>query len=67
MIEPTTDQPPADAAAADDQRPVSFGYGRGRMPGFLKAAWLAALAFIAWYVVRHLLPALAQEMSGLPG
>lgn len=51
------------ATAGDDQKPHDFSYGHGRMPFFMKAVWLAFLAFGAWYVVKYLLVALGQEMA----
>ena len=48
----------------DDQVPVVPSYGHGRMPWFLKLAWLAFLSFIAWYVTVNLLPALGTELGG---
>lgn len=53
-----------DHAAANDQEPYTFGYGHGRMPFFLKIIWIAALAFITWYVVRFLLTSLGAELGG---
>ena len=59
------DQQSADVASlADDQLPVVVSYGHGRMPWFLKIAWLAFLTFIAWYVTINLLPALGTELGG---
>jgi uncharacterized membrane protein YccF (DUF307 family) len=51
------------AVAGDDQRAYDFAYGHGRMPAFMKVVWLGFLAFGAWYVVAHLLTALADEMK----
>ncbi len=54
MTEPMTD---------DDQTPVHYEYGHGRMPFFMKIVWLGFLAFGAWYVVAFLLASLAEEIG----
>ncbi len=51
-------------AEGDDQAPQPVAYGHGRMPGFMKVAWIVFLAFIAWYVASNLLPALGTELGG---
>jgi hypothetical protein len=52
------------AAAGADQEPYPFGYGHGRMPLFMKLAWVAAIAFMTWYVVRYLLTSVGAELGG---
>lgn len=61
--QPVRDDPPAQDVRGDDQLPAGFGYGHGRMPIFMKIAWLAFLAFGAWYTVTYLLAALADEVN----
>ena len=53
----------ADGGADDDQTMVSGDYGHGRMPTFMKLAWLAAVVFMTWYVAAYLLPAAGEELS----
>ncbi len=64
-IEPqaVSDDSLAQDARGDDQVPAGFGYGHGRMPLFMKFAWLAFLAFGAWYTVTYLLASLADEVG----
>jgi hypothetical protein len=47
----------------DDQLPHTFEYGHGRMPLFMKLAWLAFLIFGAWYLSTFLLAALGRELA----
>jgi len=47
----------------DDQREMPFGYGGGRMPLFMKLAWLLFLAFATWYVVSFLLTSVGEELG----
>jgi len=61
---PASDADAANAAAGDDQREHPFGYGHGRMPLFMKIAWLLFLAFATWYVVQFLLTSVGEEMGG---
>lgn len=57
-------RPTPDAGATDDdQTTVSGEYGHGRMPTFMKLAWLAAVVFMTWYVAAYLLPAAGEELS----
>jgi hypothetical protein len=58
--EPHGDEP---AAAGDDQKSYPFDYGHGRMPLFMKIAWIAFLAFATWYVVQFLLTSVGEEMG----
>ena len=51
-------------AAASDQVPYPFAYDHGRMPVFLKIVWVAALAFMTWYIVRFLLTSVGAELAG---
>jgi hypothetical protein len=61
----THDPPASDTeTVGDDQREHPFGYGHGRMPLFMKIAWLLFLAFATWYVVQFLLTSVGEEMSG---
>jgi hypothetical protein len=60
----TNSRPSLADTAGDDQTTVPVEYGHGRMPGFMKVAWLLFLAFIAWYVTVNLLPALGTELGG---
>jgi hypothetical protein len=46
-----------------DQEPYPFGYGHGRMPVFMKLVWVAAIAFMTWYVVRFLLTSVGAELG----
>ncbi len=60
-----TPDSPADAdVGGDDQREQPLGYGHGRMPLFMKIAWLAFLAFATWYVVQFLLTSVGEELGG---
>lgn len=51
------------AREADDQTPHAFEYGHGRMPLFMKLAWLCFLAFGAWYLTSFVLEALGRELA----
>ena len=62
MTEPNSGPTPAEAEASD-QVPVTYRYGHGRMPAFMKLLWLGFLAFGAWYTVNFLLAALATELD----
>lgn len=62
MTTPTSTDSTPDAGGSD-QVPAQFAYGHGRMPFFMKIAWLAFLAFGAWYVVTFVLRALADEVG----
>jgi hypothetical protein len=54
---------PDPAEAGDDQREYALGYGHGRMPLFMKVAWLLFLAFATWYVVQFLLTSVGEELG----
>lgn len=54
---------PDPAQGGDDQREHAFGYGPGRMPLFMKIAWLCFLAFATWYVVQFLLTSVGDELG----
>lgn len=54
---------PDPATAGDDQAPYPFQYDTGRMPMFMKIAWILFLAFGTWYVVTFLLESLGQELG----
>ena len=58
------DDAPGEARAGDDQRMYEFNYGHGRMPLFMKIAWLLFLAFATWYVVQFLLTSVGKELGG---
>jgi hypothetical protein len=55
---------PDAAQSGDDQREQPLGYGQGRMPLFMKLAWLMFLAFATWYVVQFLLTSVGEELGG---
>lgn len=59
-----TDENSPDRAEGDDQSPYPFSYAHGRMPLFMKIAWVGFLAFATWYVVVFLLESAAQELGG---
>jgi hypothetical protein len=44
--------------------PYTFAYGHGRMPAFLKLAWVTVLAFMTWYVVKFLITSVGTDLSG---
>ena len=50
-------------AEGEDQTPCDFQYDHGRMPVFLKIAWVAFLAFATWYVVSFLLTSVGHELG----
>jgi len=50
--------------AAQDQCEYPFGYDHGRMPLFLKVAWLSFMGLLIWYVVSFLLTSLGEELAG---
>lgn len=54
---------PEPAEGAGDQTEAAMGYGHGRMPVFMKLAWLAFLAFATWYVVQFLLTSVGEELG----
>jgi hypothetical protein len=54
---------PPETAAVDDQERAEMSYGHGRMPGFMKWAWIAFLAFATWYVVQFLLTSVGEELG----
>ena len=54
---------PDPAHADDDQREHGFSYGHGRMPLFMKIAWMLFLAFATWYVVEFLLTSVGKELG----
>jgi hypothetical protein len=56
--------PPEAQTGGDDQKEHPFGYGHGRMPLFMKLAWLGFLAFATWYVVQFLLTSVGEELGG---
>ena len=56
--------PPATEVADDDQKPLEFQYGHGRMPFFIKIAWVGFLILATWYIVAHLLTSLGDELGG---
>lgn len=62
-----TEQPAAESeraeAEGDDQRPYPFGYGHGRLPLFMKIAWVGFLVFATWYIVSFLIDAAGKELS----
>lgn len=62
MTNPSSAAPEEDEA--DDQSERSFEYGHGRLPLFLKVAWLGFLAFATWYVVQFLLTSVGEEIGG---
>lgn len=47
----------------NDQAPLPFSYGHGRMPFFMKLVWIGFLALITWYTVKYLLTAVGQEIG----
>jgi hypothetical protein len=49
---------------SDDQKPHDFQYGHGRMPLFLKIAWVGFLIFATYYIVVFLLNSLGVELGG---
>jgi hypothetical protein len=59
----STDPEKRAEAEGDDQAEYPFAYGHGRMPLFMKIAWMAFLVFATWYVVTYLLNALGDELS----
>jgi hypothetical protein len=58
-----THDSPAPDAGGDDQREARLDYGHGRMPLFMKLAWLGFLAFATWYVVAFLLESVGREIG----
>lgn len=54
---------PEAADAGNDQAPVPFSYGHGRMPFFMKLLWTVFLGFITWYVAVNLIPAAGEELA----
>lgn len=60
MTGTSSTEPPA---GADDQTPLTVTYGHGRMPGFMKVAWVLFIVFITYYVARFLIPAAGEELS----
>jgi hypothetical protein len=58
------DSPASRDSPGDDQSEVPLAYGHGRMPLFMKLAWLAFLAFSTWYVVVFLLTSVGEELGG---
>lgn len=61
MTEPNSTSPAPDPAV--DQKPYPFAYGHGRMPAFMKVVWVAALAFMTWYIVKFLLTSLGEDLA----
>ena len=58
----TNTDPTTERAEAADQLPYPHRYGHGRMPLFMKLAWLGFLVFGAWYTATFLLDALGAEL-----
>ena len=46
----------------DDQSPLEFAYGHGRLPFFMKLVWLGFLILATWYVVTYLLTSVGTEL-----
>jgi hypothetical protein len=57
---PASPEPPH---PGDDQEEEPLSYGHGRMPLFMKIAWIAFLAFATWYVVQFLLTSVGKELG----
>jgi len=55
--------PDPTAVAGDDNAEYIFEYGHGRMPFFMKLAWIAFLAFGTVYIVSYLLTSLAEDLA----
>ena len=55
--------PDPTAAAGDDDVEYPFEYDHGRMPLFMKLAWIAFLAFATVYIVSYLLTSLGEELA----
>lgn len=53
----------APRSADDDQASVEVAYGHGRMPFFMKLAWVIFIVFITTYVAAYLIPAAGQELA----
>lgn len=47
----------------DDQVPAAVAYGHGRMPFFMKLAWVVFLVFVTYYVAVYLIPAAGGELA----
>ena len=47
----------------DDQTTLDVSYGHGRMPVFMKIAWLLFLVFATYYVAVYLIPSAGDELS----
>lgn len=47
----------------DDNAAYDFEYDHGRMPFFMKIAWIGFLVLMTGYIVNHLLVALAEELG----
>lgn len=47
---------PSGTAANDDRERFDPGFGRGGVPWYLLALYLAFLVFFTWYVLEHQLP-----------
>ena len=56
-------RPVRDDQAEDDQQPAVVTYGHGRMPFFMKLAWVLFLIFITYYVAVYLIPAAGGELA----
>lgn len=52
-----------DIPTNDDQEPAVVAYGHGRMPLFMKLAWVVFLVFITYYVAVYLIPAAGNELA----
>jgi hypothetical protein len=61
MTEKSSNEP--EVGGTGDQEPYPFAYGHGRMPLFMKLVWVAAIAFMTWYVVKFLLTSLGVELG----
>lgn len=49
--------------ADDDQTAFAVQYGHGRMPFFMKLAWVLFIIFITTYVAMFLIPAAGTELA----
>ena len=54
---------PVPPSGGDDQAVATVSYGHGRMPFFMKLAWVLFIAFITYYVAVYLIPAAGEELA----
>ncbi len=54
---------PGEQQEGNDQEVYPFHYGHGRLPFFMKVAWVGFIILATYYIVAFLLTALGQELG----